>query len=190
MIAPSFNNLTSLIAKVDHNINQNNIITGRYYFGDSVQSFPLALTGGGVLPGFNTYTPTRVQLVSISYVSIFSPRKSMKCVSAGTALRRVSFRRTRVSTQHRRALRGDHHGRLHGVKFRKSGLPMITVSGLSQLGANKSTPRHRVDSNWQALDNFSWKVSKHDVKFGYEFRRTTIQQFLVKIFVESWALIV
>ncbi len=50
VIAPSYNKLTSLIAKVDHNINQNNILTGRYYFGDSVQSFPLALTGGGVLP--------------------------------------------------------------------------------------------------------------------------------------------
>src|SRR5580698_2225210 len=52
VIAPSYNKLTSLIAKVDHNINENNILTGRYYFGDSVQSFPLALTGGGGLPGF------------------------------------------------------------------------------------------------------------------------------------------
>ena len=74
-VTPSYNKLTSLIAKVDHNINQNNILTGRYFFGDSVQSFPLALTGGGVLPGFNTYTPTRVQLVSISYVSVLSPTK-------------------------------------------------------------------------------------------------------------------
>ena len=40
-----------------------------------MQSFPLALTGGGVLPGFNTNTPTRVQLVSISYVSVLSPTK-------------------------------------------------------------------------------------------------------------------
>ena len=40
-----------------------NKLTGRYFFGDSVQSFPLALTAtGGQLPGFNTYTPTRVQL--------------------------------------------------------------------------------------------------------------------------------
>ena len=75
VVAPSYNNLSSLIGKVDYNFNQNNVLTGRYYFGDSKQSFPLALTGGGVLPGFNTYTPTRVQLVSISYVSVLSPTK-------------------------------------------------------------------------------------------------------------------
>ena len=74
--SPSFNNLTSFIAKVDHTFNQNNTLTGRYFFGDSVQSFPLALTAsGGQLPGFNTETPTRVQLVSISYVHIFSSSK-------------------------------------------------------------------------------------------------------------------
>jgi hypothetical protein len=68
VISPSYNDLTSLIAKIDHSINANNTLTGRYFFGDSIQSFPLALTAsGGQLPGFNTFTPTRVQLVSISY---------------------------------------------------------------------------------------------------------------------------
>jgi hypothetical protein len=55
-----------------------------------------------------------------------------------------------------------------------SGLPSIVVSGVSILGAAGSDPRHRVDSNWQALDNFGWKVGRHDLKFGYEYRRTTI----------------
>ena len=65
------NNINSLIGKIDHNFNPNNLLTGRYYFGDSTQSFPLSLTGsGGQVPGFNTHTPTRVQLVSISYVKV------------------------------------------------------------------------------------------------------------------------
>ena len=54
----------------------NNILTGRYFFGDSTQSFPLALTAtGGQLPGFNTNTPTRVQLVSISYTHTIGSNK-------------------------------------------------------------------------------------------------------------------
>src|SRR5208282_3444935 len=66
LITPSSNGLSSLIAKIDHNFNASNILTGRYFFGDSTQAFPLALTGsGGQLPGFNTVTPTRVQLVSL-----------------------------------------------------------------------------------------------------------------------------
>ena len=76
VVSPSYNNLTSLIAKIDHSFNPSNLLTGRYFFGDSVQSFPLALTAsGGQLPGFNTYTPTRVQLVSLSYVRTIGSNK-------------------------------------------------------------------------------------------------------------------
>jgi len=64
------NRVDSMIAKVDHNFNPNNLLTGRYYFGDSDQSFPFAQLAGGLLPGFNTITPTRVQLVSLSYVKV------------------------------------------------------------------------------------------------------------------------
>ena len=76
LVTPSYNNLSSVIGKIDHNFNQNNILTGRYFFGDSTQSFPLALTAsGGQLPGFNTITPTRVQLVSLSYVHTIGTNK-------------------------------------------------------------------------------------------------------------------
>src|SRR6267143_6762221 len=43
VVSPSFNRLSSFIAKVDHNFSASNLVTGRYFFGDSVQSFPLAL---------------------------------------------------------------------------------------------------------------------------------------------------
>src|SRR5580658_962298 len=65
-----FNRVDSLIAKVDHSFNANNLLTGRYYFGNSHQAFPFAQLAGGLLPGFDTVTPTRVQLVSISYVKV------------------------------------------------------------------------------------------------------------------------
>ncbi len=70
-ISTLFNNrVDSFIGKIDHNFNASNMLTGRYYFGDSDQSFPFAQLAGGVLPGFNTITPTRVQLVSLSYVKV------------------------------------------------------------------------------------------------------------------------
>ena len=51
VISPSYNDLTSFIVKIDQNFNARNILTGRYFFGDSVQSFPLALAAsGGELP--------------------------------------------------------------------------------------------------------------------------------------------
>ena len=39
------NRVDSMIAKIDHNFNPNNLLTGRYYFGDSDQSFPFAQLG-------------------------------------------------------------------------------------------------------------------------------------------------
>src|SRR5258706_9542287 len=71
-----------------------------------------------------------------------------------------------------------------------SGLPIILVcvtpSGASsffaQPGANSADPRHRVDSNVKFIDGFSWKLNKHDLKMGFEFRRTSIQQYLDKYF--------
>src|SRR5580658_3216658 len=72
--APSTNRLDSLITKIDQHIGRDDLLTGRYYFGDSSQSAPLAIAGGNVLPGFNTVVPTRVQVVSLSYTHVITPR--------------------------------------------------------------------------------------------------------------------
>lgn len=58
-------------------------------------------------------------------------------------------------------------------------MPQIRVRelGIANIGATLSVPRARTDINYQLIDNFSWKLTKHDLKFGYEFRRTTVDQF-------------
>ena len=58
------------------------------------------------------------------------------------------------------------------------GLPQISFSdGTSGLGGNNSIPRHRFDTNWQYFTNLGYNSGKHNVKFGYEYRRTTVNQF-------------
>ena len=183
VVSPSFNNLTSLIAKIDHSFNQNNLLTGRYFFGDSVQSFPLALTAtGGQLPGFNTFTPTRVQLVSLSYNHMIG----------GNKVNELRYGWNRFAEGFFPADQNFHPSSIglcaatttadcSGGPF-DSGLPIILVSGVAQLGATSSVPRHRVDTNNQILDNFSWKLNKHDVKFGVDFHRTSVQQYFDKYF--------
>jgi len=171
VVAPSFNNSNNFIIKIDHNFNQNNLLTGRYYFGNDNQVFPLALTGGGILPGFGTETPTRAQLVSISYVTILSPTKVNEVrfgwnrLGEGFLPEDSNFQPSSI-------------GLVTGTGIAGNGLPVIDVGDFAQLGASHSDPRTRVDQNWQALDNFSWKIGKHEIKFGYDFRRTTIHQFL------------
>ncbi len=171
VIAPSSNNITSLIAKVDHNFDSKNLLTGRYFYGDSTQSFPLALSGGGVLPGFNTFTPTRVQLVSLSYVSVLGATRVNELRMGWNRFAEGFFPQDR-------SFRPSSIGLDTGTGFADQGLPFITVSGFASIGSSRSDPRQRFDTNWQALDNYSWTLGKHAVKFGYEYRRTSITQFL------------
>jgi len=163
------NRVDSMIAKVDHNFNANNLLTGRYYFGDSDQSFPFAQLAGGLLPGFNTITPTRVQLVSLSYVKVM-----------GTSLNEARLGWNRFAEgffpedhTFNPASIGLDTGVTSPFDF---GLPKISVASgaFSVIGATTSVPRSRVDSNWHFIDNYGWKSGRHDFKVGYEFRRTTI----------------
>ena len=179
VIAPSFNNIDSVIAKVDHNFNQSNFVSGRYYYGNSVQNFPLALEGGGILPGFDTHTPTRVQLVSLSYVRILSPTMENEARLGWNRFAEGFFPQDQAFHPSSIGLcAATSTAACAGSGAADSGLPVINVASFAQLGASHSDPRHRVDSNWQAFDNLSWKVGKHDIKMGYEFRRTSIQQNL------------
>lgn len=164
------NRVDSLIAKIDHRFNENNLLTGRYYYGSSDQSFPLALVGGGLLPGFNTVTPTNVNILSLSQTHIFNPR----------LLTEIRFGYNRF---HENFLPQDSTfdpstiGLNMGTASQDFGLPSISVTGFARLGANTSVPRGRTDTNWQFFDNFTWAAGRHNWKFGYEFRRTFVDGF-------------
>jgi len=176
LATPFSNRVDSAIVKIDHQLNANNLLTGRYYIGDSLQLFPLALTGGGLLPNYDTSTPTRVQLISISYVSTLSPsvtnevRLGWNRFAEGFFPQDRSFDPTTIGLDN---VPFGGTGTLNPYNF---GLPTITVGPFAQLGADKGDPRQRVDTNWHYIDNISWKAGKHDIKFGYEFRRTSVSQ--------------
>ncbi len=163
------NRVDSLISKIDHNFNANNLLTGRYYFGDSDQSFPFAQLAGGLLPGFNTVTPTRVQLVSLSYVKVLNANQVNEARLGWNRFKEGFFPE---DSNFNPSSIGLNTGVTSPFDF---GLPHISVGGYSPIGATNSIPRSRVDSNWHFIDNYSWKSGRHDIKFGYEFRRTTIQ---------------
>jgi hypothetical protein len=190
VISPSFNNLSSVIAKIDHNFNASNIVTGRYFFGDSTQAFPLALNAsGGQLPGFNTVTPTRVQLVSLSYVRVISPTKVNELRYGWNRFAEGFFPQDRGFDPGTIGLCNQPTAPMGSPQnCQGAGLPIILVattptgaSGFfAQPGATSGDPRHRVDTNNQVIDGFSWKIGRHDIKMGGEFRRTSIEQYFQK----------
>ena len=172
----AFNDVDSFIGKIDHSFNKNNLLTGRYYFGTSDQSFPLALQASNVLPGYNTVTPTKVHLVSISYLRVFSPTKINEFRFGYNNFKQGFFPEDQ-----------DFDPRTIGLNTgvtdpKDFGLPLIRIrnddiGSIASIGANLSVPRKRTDVNWHIIDNYSWKVKSHDLKVGYEFRRTDVDAF-------------
>jgi outer membrane receptor protein involved in Fe transport len=171
---PASNDVDSLIAKIDHSFSKTSQITGRYFYGTSDQSFPLAILAGNILPGYNTTTPTKVHLVSISYLKILSATKVNELRFGFNRFKEGFFPQDNDFDP--RSI-GLNTGITSAQDF---GLPQIRIHddrGIANIGATLSVPRARTDINYQVIDNFSWKLARHDLKFGYEFRRTTVDQF-------------
>lgn len=179
---PFSNRVDNAIVKIDHSFSTNNTLTGRYYIGDSSQLFPLALTGGGDLPNYNTFTPTRVQLVSISFVSVLTPSIINEARVGWNRFAEGFYPEDRSFNPYSIGLNTVGPGTPNAGNPYNFGMPAINVSGLPQLGSDKGDPRQRVDTNWHYIDNISWKSGKHDIKFGYEFRRTSVSQMFNRAF--------
>src|SRR5262249_30489504 len=151
---PASNDVDSVIGKIDHSFNVRNQLTGRYYYGNSDQSFPLAILAGNVLPGFNTVTPTRVQLVSISYLKVLSNNRVNEARFGYNRFKETFFPEDRNFDP--RSI-GLNTGITGSQDF---GLPFIRIrndpqlgSAIASIGSTLSVPRGRVDTNWQAIDN-------------------------------------
>jgi len=173
--ASAYNNVDSMIVKIDQNLGAKNQLSGRYFYGNSHQSFPLGLAGGNNLPNTNTNAPIRTQLISISNVTEVNSNQVNE-LRFGWNRYRNGFFPQDASTF------GNPEQTLHLDNAITSpndqGLPTIRFGELSALGSSPySNPRNRVDTNWQFFDNYSWTFGKHNIKAGYEFRRTAVDSF-------------
>src|SRR5277367_693391 len=167
------NNGNNLIAKIDENLTNTELLTGRYAFSQSYQIFPFGSPGGygagSRLPQFAQTSPARVQVVSVSLLSTLSPSKINE-VRFGYSRYRTSFS----------SLDANFDPNSIGLNFGtgKLGLPEFDFTNIENLGATGfSVPRGRTSQSFQILDNFTWLKGRHTLKFGGEFRRAEISNF-------------
>ncbi|MGD0183178.1 MAG: TonB-dependent receptor, partial [Terriglobales bacterium] len=163
----------NFIAKIDENLTDTELLTGRYAFSQSNQIFPFGSPGGygagSRLPQFAQTSPTRVQVVSVSLLSSLSPSKINE-VRFGYSRYRTSFS----------SLDANFDPSSIGLNFGtgKLGLPEFDFTNIENLGATGfSVPRGRTSQTFQILDNFTWLKGRHTFKFGGEFRRAAISNF-------------
>jgi len=176
---PFSNNSDNLIVKADqhaHLFSAGDLITGRYFYSHGLQSFPLGmLYTGSSAPGYNTTTPTHVNIVSLSYTSV--PRSNLI-----VELRGGYNRFLQQFLPGDMSLNPDTAFGLNtlpdGFTSRDLGLPTIDVGAYSPIGSTASDSRGRIDTNYQLFGNVSLIEGRHSFKAGYEWRRTFINSFI------------
>ncbi len=175
-----YNNGDNLIGKVDYRLNQDNSLSARYAFGQSNQAFPLGSLGGygsgSRLANFEQISPTRVQVVSVNWLTTFSPSKINE-VRFGYSRFRTSFNSADATPGNPNFIDPTALGLDMGTDH--VGLPEIDFNGdLENLGATAySVPRGRVSETFQILDNFTLIHGRQTFKFGGEYHRYDVQSY-------------
>jgi hypothetical protein len=166
------NDSDNFIVKVDHRINSVHSVVGRYAFGDDSQIYPLGSLGGfgsgSRIGAFAQKSPTRVQVVSASWLSVFSP----------SVINEVRFGYSRFRNKFGSLDDTLDPAATYGIDFGtgKLGLPEFDFSGIVEnLGATVfGIPRQRLSQTYQILDNITLSQGKNTWKFGGEYRRALV----------------
>ena len=176
---PFLNNSDNVIAKVDkhlHLFSAGDLFTGRYFYSHGIQSFPLGmLYTGSSAPGYNTTTPTHINIASLSYTSIPRPNLIVE-IRGGYNRFLQQFLPEDAGLNPETAFGLDTLS--PDYSQHDLGLPTISVSGYSPIGSTSSDARGRVDTNYQLFGNVSLVKGRHSFKTGYEWRRTFINSFI------------
>jgi hypothetical protein len=176
---PFLNNSDNIIAKADQHLklfSPGDLLTGRYFYSHGTQSFPLGmLYTGSSAPGFNTSTPTHVNIVSLSYTSIPRPNLIVE-VRGGYNRFLQQFLPQDIGLNPNTTF--GLNTLPPGFSSRDLGLPTIAVSGYSPVGATASDSRGRIDTNYQLFGNVALVKGRHSYKAGFEWRRTFINSFI------------
>jgi len=166
------NDNDNFIVKADHRFNEVHSIVVRYAFGNDDQVFPLGSTGGtgsgSRLGAFAQESPTRVQVVSGSWLAVLSP----------TLLNEVRFGYSRFRNHFDSADGNLATSAAFGIDFGtgRTGLPEIDFNGpIENLGATSfGIPRGRTSQTYQILDDLTYNHGHHTLKFGGEYRRALV----------------
>jgi Carboxypeptidase regulatory-like domain/TonB dependent receptor len=165
---PNTNNTSNAVGKVDYNINARHSLGGSYFFGNGTG---LAEDNFVTQSAFLAQQHVRAQAVAARWA--WTPN------SRWVNELRFGFNRYYAPVQSNdHAVPATSYGINTGVTVPLlGGLPKITVSGLSQLGANNQWPNLRGPSmNYDLVDQLSYSLGKHAFKFGGEIRDGRVTQ--------------
>lgn len=147
--APNFQNRRNFVLTLDFNQDENDVHRFRFLY-DRVRAIDAAAS----LPIFFTNTPTDNRLTSYTWVHTFSPTLNNEL--------RLAYRRQVNDTPVPNI----------AAPFALDAFPNIGLGEFGiNIGPNPNAPQGRTDGGYQLIDNVSWVVGNHSMKFGVDIRR-------------------
>jgi hypothetical protein len=168
---PTTAQMDEFVVKIDHRINQSNTISGRYIFGDSLQSAPAFAglpAGGSNRPDlFNSVAPSRAQMAGLSWTWSISNNKILESRLGYTRFAQVIDVNNKIDPKSL----GVDTGPLSPIDF---GVPYVYLAPLGYggyIGGVQGYPiTTRPDQTWDWSEHFSWVKGNHAIKFGGNFQ--------------------
>jgi hypothetical protein len=145
-------NARQFIGRVDHRINQNNTLSFRYIFDDSIDT-PSNISNPGFIQDFNG----RSQNLLTTHTWIINPRTTNEL--------RFSFGRINFNFPISPKSVEDAFT-----------LPKVNIQGVSGYGIETNIPQFRVANNYLIQETMSKVYNTHTFRFGGEFLRQRAQQ--------------
>ncbi len=163
------NDVYSLDARVDHNLNERNHLFGSYsYYHVNRQDPPWtsdASVGNG---NFATQYRTHTQLVSLGWTRTLS---NTLVNDARFGFNRDFAHSDPVGVQLGSSLAPTYGLNGIPVTANTAGLPPIEINGLTRLGTSPWRPQYQISQAWNFIENLSWLKGTHSFKFGYQYLR-------------------
>lgn len=160
---PSLFNDWQTSIRIDHRINTNHNLYGRYIYQDSDR------IGGTVSqitpPGFSSSVPGRTQGVNVSLASVLSPRWVNEA--------RAAFLRNASASV---ALNPESQ-EIPSIEVVELGLIGFNASPTrTAIGLGVNLPQDSIRNTYQLQDTVSYSMGNHAIKFGGDIRRNQLHQ--------------
>jgi hypothetical protein len=148
--------------RLDHNLNSNHILTGRYLFSDS----DTGGTGQATPPGLTTQNVNRQQTFSLSHVGTFSPTVVNEL--------RVGYQRFATVTSASDPVSEE----IPSLEISELGLTGFNAAvSRTAIGLAVNLPQFRTNNIYQIQNNLAWSKGNHAIKLGTNIIENRIQSF-------------
>jgi hypothetical protein len=164
---PTTDSMNGFGVKVDHHLNARHTISGRYIFGDSLQSAPpfAGLPAGGSHPSslFNSIAPSRTQMAGLSWVWNMGNNKVLESRFGWQRFAQIIDVNNKIDPKSL----GVDTGPLSAGDL---GVPYVYLYNLGYggyIGGVQGYPiTTRPDQSYDWSEHLSWVKSNHSIKFG------------------------